>query len=107
MGKRNAAAHYGEAALQVQEAVLRELFLSKKNVFARGLVCDDDGLCKIDETIDASTLAALVKFSLVPERDPRLGAFAARVEEELGDKKSSGRLLRFAGDDYFRTANDS
>ena len=87
---------WAEAAARMHQAGIAHLWNPKRNTFHKSID-------PVDETVDASTLLALL-IGFLPPTDPRFAQVVKAVEERLW-VKGPGGIARYEGDQYYGREN--
>lgn len=101
LGKEKDSKAYSEAAEEVREAILRNLYNEKSKFFYK-YVDFEDGEIHHDETIDISSFYGLFHFNVLPIDDPLLEESFATVNEKLMCKTDICGVARYENDEYYR-----
>jgi glucoamylase len=104
-GDHERAQRYGQAAVEVRDAMARHLWSESLQRFIRRLVPTDSGGWEIDATIDAS-LFALFKFHPFEATDPRVISTMDAVSKNLWVNTPVGGIARYQNDTYHRVSSD-
>ena len=104
-GDHERAQRYGQAAVEVREAMARHLWSESLQRFIRRLVPTDSGGWEVDSTIDAS-LFAIFKFHPFEATDPRVVSTMDAVSKELWVNTPVGGIARYQNDTYHRVSSD-
>lgn len=71
--------------------------------FVKGFLLQPDGQLTYDNVVDISSLYGPYMYAGLPLDDKRLLATAAAVEKKLNNATPNGGVIRYEGDNYFRT----
>jgi GH15 family glucan-1,4-alpha-glucosidase/ferredoxin len=104
-GDHERAQRYGQAAVEVREAMARHLWSESLQRFIRRLVPTDPGGWEVDSTIDAS-LFAIFKFHPFEATDPRVVSTMDAVSKNLWVNTPVGGIARYQNDTYHRVSSD-
>jgi GH15 family glucan-1,4-alpha-glucosidase len=88
--------YWADAANRMQEAALTHLWNPSRNTFHKSID-------PVDETVDASTLLALLN-GILPPSDPRYALVVQAVEQRLW-RPDTGGVARFENDTYYGREN--
>jgi len=105
LGDKRAGARWLDAAQEVKQAILEQLFLEETSRFIRGYICDHRGDLVPDYTLDAS-LYGIFGFGVLPADDHRVVTTMRAIEEGLWVKTDVGGMARYVNDYYFRRSDD-
>ncbi|MBD3279691.1 MAG: glycoside hydrolase family 15 protein [Candidatus Pacebacteria bacterium] len=101
LGKRNHMRAYKQAAEEIKEAMLEQLFSDKLQSFVRYATTTDNQV-KLHEVIDASSLFGLWYFGALSQDHPKFQATQAAVAKHLNNPGPVGGIIRYQGDYYFK-----
>jgi alpha,alpha-trehalase len=87
---------WSEAAARMHQAALEHLWNPRRNTFYKSID-------PVDDTVDASTLLALL-IDFLPPTDPRFAQVVKAVEERLW-VQGPGGIARYEGDQYYGPEN--
>lgn len=90
--------HWRSSATRI-EAALPKLFVSEKQYYAKGLRFSG-GEEKIDDTLDASTLAGLYFYGPLPIDNAGVHGTLLAAEKDLKNTSPVGGIIRYPGDAY-------
>ena len=99
------AERYGQAAIEVRDAMAKHLWSDSQGRFVRRLVPLDAGGWEVDATIDAS-LYAVFKFHAFEATDPRVVSTMDAVAKTLWVNTPVGGIARYENDTYYRVSSD-
>ncbi len=100
-GEPSEARYFDQSALEVKEAILKNLFNRETGYFYRGLILSRDGTLIPDPTPDAS-MYALFEYEVLPLQDIRLIRTMDWLYQSLWTQGSVGGVARYRNDSYYR-----
>ena len=103
-GDQERAERYGQAAIEVREAMAKHLWSDSLKRFIRRLVPTEKGW-EVDPTIDAS-LFAIFKFHAFEATDPRVASTMDAIAKTLWVNTPVGGCARYENDTYHRVSSD-
>ena len=92
---------YDEAATQIRDAMLSNLWIEEEGRFARGLVLRDEGQLQLDRTVDASVFGAFY-FGVFGAETAMIEETMRVVREVLWVQTEVGGVARYERDPYQR-----
>lgn len=98
-GETELAKSYSDAAAEIKEAIIKNLYDPALGRFLRGCGLSDGKTVDHDLTIDSS-LAGVFIFNLLPADDPRVVGTMRQVEDRLKVRTSVGGIARYEQDKY-------
>jgi glucoamylase len=104
-GEQDLSAIYRRAAEQVKQAMVKHLYMSGADRFARMATPNDAGGYTLDPTIDAS-LYGIWYFRVLEPIDPLVVATMKAVEDRLWAKTQVGGLARYENDYYHQVTRN-
>jgi len=97
LGKSDEEQRYNQAASEIQEAIMEELYDKNSGIFKKGIG---------DSVVDVSTLYALFRFEVLDANDKKLKKFVKIIEERLSCGGAVGGIGRYENDQYYRITKD-
>ncbi|MCC6290506.1 glycoside hydrolase family 15 protein [Candidatus Nomurabacteria bacterium] len=102
LGKEEGSVLYQQAASEVRDAILRDLY-DEKTGFFFGQLIDAAGGAARDEIIDLSSVHGISFFGILPPSDPRLVRASVVARDTLAVHTSVGGFARYQNDGYGHT----
>ncbi len=99
------AERYEQAAAEIKEGMLEQLYSPSLGRFLRGVYLDDQGNLTRDFTLESS-LYAVWSFGVLPPDDLRVVGTMCSIQEGLWVKTDVGGIARYTNDYYFRVSDD-
>lgn len=96
---------YKKAALEIKEAIEKNLYSEKLGRFLRGAYLKEDGSLEPDFTLESS-LFALFFCKVLPPDDPRVVNTMRAIQDGLWVKTDVGGVARYTDDYYFQQSQD-
>lgn len=103
-GEEEAAKSYAQAAEEIKDAMIKNLYDPALERFLRGVQVDSGKVSGHDETIDSS-LAGIFVFGVLPAGDSRVASTMKQVEEKLTVQTKIGGIARYEQDRYQAVEN--
>jgi glucoamylase len=103
-GETSSAQAYSEAASEIKDALIKNLYDPALGRFLRGVQIDGGTVSGHDQSIDSS-LAGVFIFGVLPAEDPRVASTMKQIEEKLTVQTSIGGLARYEQDRYQAVEN--
>jgi len=91
---------------RMRDAFQQLFWSTERKSYARMLNFTPDGNARLDTTLDASTLYAMLAFGVFDPADPKVQDTIRSVEERLWCKTSIGGMARYENDPYYRQSDD-
>ena len=102
-GEKDLAKDYRTGAALMKAAVLRHLFISDIQCFARGVVFPPDGSApELDRILDAS-VCGIFAYGMFPVNDPAVISTLHSLHQKLWCGQPVGGLARYENDPYYRS----
>jgi GH15 family glucan-1,4-alpha-glucosidase len=103
-GEQESAQTYAQAAEEIKQAVLKNLYDPALGRFLRGVQLEAGKIVAFDQTVDSS-LAGIFVFGVLPADDPRVASTMKQVEQKLTVQTRIGGLARYEQDRYQAVEN--
>jgi GH15 family glucan-1,4-alpha-glucosidase len=95
-----------EAARHMKAAFRQHFWVPERQSYGRMLNFDLDGDHHLDQTLDASTLYALLAFGVFEPQEPGVKETISTIEKRLWCKTAIGGIARYENDYYHRQSDD-
>jgi len=105
LGKHRHETTYLNAAEEIKKGIMTHLFDEEKGTF-RKMFTRPHGEFIFDNTIDISSVYGIFRFGILEANDPLLKKAFAITEERLFCSNYFGGIVRYEGDNYYRTGLD-
>ena len=106
LGKNSSWRQYNDAAEEVREAIIDQLYDEETGNFYK-LINTQDGKVIPDKTIDMSSVYGVFAFGVMDIDDERLTQAVSNTEKALWCKTKRGGIPRYEGDIYYKTDADT
>ncbi len=105
LGKQKSARVYEKAAMEVSEAIMRELYDAESGVFYQQLSRSGDSDNPTRERVlDASSIYGVFAFAVLPPDDERLLRALAATRTALSAPTAVGGIARYEGDRFHQAS---
>lgn len=105
LGKTNSERLWANTATEIQDAIMKHLYDSKRQVFYKRLH-HLNGVLVNDPTIDMSSVYGIFKFGVLEPGDIRLREAFKQTVQKLTVSTTVGGLARYENDMYFHVSSD-
>lgn len=102
LGKAKSQKIYTDAANEVREAILANLYDEQSGTFYKMVTLEHDTIVP-DRTVDMSSVYGVYTFGVLPAKDERVVRAARATEEKLSCRTFVGGIARYEGDRYYRS----
>ena len=96
------AVHWRDSAASIATST-KIFFDPDRKAFRKGFLLQQDGSLEFDNTLDISSLYAVIMFDLKSINDEEVSSTVKVIEDVLADKTPSGGVPRYENDHYFES----
>ena len=104
LGKEKDQERYSKGALEIKEAIVRNLYNSKTNFFYKFVDMENRELVH-DETVDISSFYGVFRFGILDPENEILEKSFEVLKDKLLNKNGAGGIGRFEGDTYYQVGD--